>query len=96
MDIKKLIFFYFFSCFFRYFFQNFSFFLNCVYTLQHFFEFFNKKLAETIIDKRAIEEKKRAKIEEIEKLYDMPIWEGDKIFFRLIEEKVPLSLLDKS
>ncbi len=26
---------------------------------------------------------------EIEKLYDMPIWEGDKIFFRLIEEKVP-------
>ena len=30
------------------------------------FEFFNKKLAETIIEKRAIEEKKRAKIEEIE------------------------------
>ena len=26
---------------------------------------------------------------EIEKIYDLPIWEGDKIFLRLIEEKVP-------
>ena len=30
------------------------------------FEFFNKKLADSIIEKRAIEEKKRAKMEEIE------------------------------
>ncbi len=26
---------------------------------------------------------------EIEKLYNLPIWEGDKIFFRLIEDKAP-------
>ena len=26
---------------------------------------------------------------EIKKLYDLPIWEGDKIFFKLIEEKTP-------
>lgn len=26
---------------------------------------------------------------EIKKLYDLPIWEGDKIFFKLIEEKAP-------
>ena len=26
---------------------------------------------------------------EIKKLYSLPIWEGDKIFFRLIEQNVP-------
>ena len=26
---------------------------------------------------------------EIEKIYSLPIWEGDKIFLRLLEEKVP-------
>ena len=26
---------------------------------------------------------------EIQKLYTLPIWEGDKIFFRLIEQNVP-------
>jgi len=26
---------------------------------------------------------------EIEKLYSLPIWEGDKIFFKLIEENAP-------
>lgn len=25
----------------------------------------------------------------IKELYDLPVWEGDKIFFKLIEEKVP-------
>ncbi len=26
---------------------------------------------------------------EIENLYELPVWEGDKIFFKLIEEKAP-------
>lgn len=26
---------------------------------------------------------------EIKKLYNLPVWEGDKIFFKLIEEKAP-------
>ncbi len=26
---------------------------------------------------------------EIKKLYELPIWEGDKIFFKLIEQKAP-------